>query len=546
METSPTIAQLNKKGFDDELADRVDFKLYNSDSTEARVYRDGVRAARRKKRDALEPTFDAIEDTILASKFEAEIEPSGDCNITITLPDADPLPVYTEEQKQKMNDAMHAANFERDPGSVLDEIPDDPAQLSLLDVAPDWKAKWAAMPEFNQQDLTPWQSVKINFAKHADRVAFARLIGQTITDDTRSLWHPKAEIGHFVDRHYTADEQVLPKYPIYVISKGRWESRLTIKSLEKIGVQYHVVIEPQEFPQYSAVVDSAKILVLPFSNLGLGSIPARNWVWEHSIGIGAERHWILDDNIDGFFRLHDNLKVPVSTGSTFRAAEDFVDRYTNVALAGFQYFMFAPRKAVMPPFTLNTRIYSCILIRNDLPHRWRGRYNEDTDLSIRVLKDGHCTVLFNAFLAFKMTTMTMTGGNTDELYKDDGRKKMAESLREQHPELVKIVWKWGRWQHHVHYRVFKDNRLVERPDYVPDAKANNYGMKLEFHADALATPPPVPIATPEPQPLPIPPAPITPAPTLIKVLEEFKAAGEAEIAKKKEQPKEESFSLDFT
>jgi len=28
------------------------------------------------------------------------------------------------------------------------------------------------------------------------------------------------------------------------------------------------------------------------------------------------------------------------------------------------------------------------LIRNDIPYRWRAKYNEDTDLSLRVLKDG--------------------------------------------------------------------------------------------------------------------------------------------------------------
>jgi hypothetical protein len=36
-------------------------------------------------------------------------------------------------------------------------------------------------------------------------------------------------------------------------------------------------------------------------------------------------------------------------------------------------------------------------------------------LSLRALKDGLCTILFNAFLAGKVTTLRMKGGNTDEL-----------------------------------------------------------------------------------------------------------------------------------
>ena len=31
-----------------------------------------------------------------------------------------------------------------------------------------------------------------------------------------------------------------PKYPVYIISKGRWERRLTSKALEKMDVPYRI------------------------------------------------------------------------------------------------------------------------------------------------------------------------------------------------------------------------------------------------------------------------------------------------------------------
>lgn len=272
-----------------------------------------------------------------------------------------------------------------------------------------------------------------------------------------------------------------PSYPVYIISKGRWESRFTSKAFERMNMPYRIVIEPQEYDQYAAVIDSAKILVLPFSNLGQGGIPARNWVWEHSISIGAERHWIIDDNIHSFMRVNLNNRWKADDGTIFRAAEDFTDRYENVALSGMNYKMFVPKKKSKEPFTLNTRIYSCILIKNDIPYRWRGRYNEDTDLSLRVLKDGWCTVLFNAFVADKATTMTMKGGNTESLYKlnnEDGRLLMAKSLQEQHPDVTKITRKWGRWQHQVDYRPFKNNRLIKKAGAEIPQGVNNYGMVL--------------------------------------------------------------------
>ncbi len=244
-------------------------------------------------------------------------------------------------------------------------------------------------------------------------------------------------------------------------------------------VPYRIVVEPQEFDEYSAVIDSGKILVLPFSNLGEGSIPARNWVWEHAISEGHARHWILDDNIDGFIRLNRNRKIVVDSGATFKAIEDFVDRYENIAMAGMDYRYFAPERVKMAPYLLNTRIYSCILLKNDLPHRWRGRYNEDTDLSIRFLKDGYCTVLFKAFLCNKIGTLKMKGGNTDTIYNTgDKRREFADSLQRQHPDIVKVVWRYERWHHEVNYDGFKRNELKKKKIEIPK-KINNYGMILK-------------------------------------------------------------------
>ena len=276
-----------------------------------------------------------------------------------------------------------------------------------------------------------------------------------------------------------------PKYPVYIISKGRWELRLTSKALEKMQVPYHIVIEPQEFEKYAAVIDPKKILVLPFSNLGQGSIPARNWVWEHAITTGAKRHWILDDNIRSFERMYKNRVYRVTTGTIFKVAEDFIDRYLNVPLAGFQYEMFSSARAKLPAFLLNTRIYSCILIDNSCKHRWRGRYNEDTDLSLRVLKDGDCTILFQAFICEKMsTTKKMKGGNQESLYiqndKMDGHLLMAQFLKKQHPKLVQIKWKFGRWHHQVDYRPFKKNKLIKRPGLIVSKGINEHGMKLQI------------------------------------------------------------------
>jgi len=74
--------------------------------------------------------------------------------------------------------------------------------------------------------------------------------------------------------------------------------------------------------------------------------------------------------------------------------------------------------------------------------------------------------------------MTVKGGNTD-IYQGDGRLKMAQELQQRHPDVTKITWKWGRWQHQVDYRPFKNNRPILRPGVEIPEGPNNYGMVLK-------------------------------------------------------------------
>jgi hypothetical protein len=112
-----------------------------------------------------------------------------------------------------------------------------------------------------------------------------------------------------------------------------------------------------------------------------------------------------------------------------------------------------------------------------MPYRWRGRYNEDTDLSLRMMKDGWCTVQFNQFLTGKRATQTMRGGNSAEFYDEDGTKNKSQMLADMHPDVARVVWKWNRWHHHVDYSPYKNNKLIPKDDVVYE-DYNEYGMKL--------------------------------------------------------------------
>jgi hypothetical protein len=288
------------------------------------------------------------------------------------------------------------------------------------------------------------------------------------------------------------------QFPIYIPSKGRKNCSMTSANLNRMGISHYVVVEPKEEYDYKKSLDGtlANILVLDMGykkkydlldDLGLkkstGPGPARNFAWDHSVENGHDWHWTMDDNIRSFYRLTGNMKRRIYNGAVFRVMENFCLRYTNIAMAGPAYEMFTPRKSKCPPFVTNTRIYSCNLIRNYLPFRWRGRYNEDTILSVDMLKKGWCTVQFNAFLQDKAPTQSMSGGNTDAFYVKEGTFNKSVMQVKVHPDISKLVYRFGRVHHHVDYRGFKKNKLRRKKDYIVKDGVNNYGMVLRQHGE---------------------------------------------------------------
>lgn len=271
-----------------------------------------------------------------------------------------------------------------------------------------------------------------------------------------------------------------PKYPIYIPTKGRFESRKTVRALLEIRAEFRIVIEPQEKELYSKVLDESQILILPYSEPDDSSqlVRTRNWIKQHSISEGHKRHWQLDDNIKAFYRLNNNKRHKVFSPVVFRCIEDFADRYTNVAMAGMNYMNYAIPDG-RPPYYLNSRVYSMSLVNNTLPYQWRGIYNDDTDICLRMLKDGYCTLNFNAFSGDKDATMITKGGNTPIYTQGDLRSEFTDSLIRQHPDVVKKVWRYDRWHHEVNYKPFKKNKLIRKEGLIIPDGVNNYGMTLK-------------------------------------------------------------------
>jgi len=331
------------------------------------------------------------------------------------------------------------------------------------------------MPPFIMGKVEPFSlfNVETDFSNET----LSEILGQPITDKTKSVWYPQLNrtLG---DSAWVSDSNIKPRCPIYIISKGR-PNCITAASLDRLGANYQIVVEPSEMALYQKIWGD-RVVTGDFDVNSGCSIPVRNFV--NNELANHDRYWLMDDNIEEFYIMNNNQKYVSRTDTMFRVVEDFTQRFTNVGQAGLNYHSFAKKTDQVPPYYINTRIYSCTLmyrdlegVRDDNGQMWRGRFNEDTDLSLRILKAGYTTILMNGFLAGKITTQRVRGGNTDSVYTDgDDRLGFAQSLHEQHPDCVKVTKKFGRWHHHVNYGIFKE-KPKERANY----NTFNYDLRLD-------------------------------------------------------------------
>jgi hypothetical protein len=272
--------------------------------------------------------------------------------------------------------------------------------------------------------------------------------------------------------------RIEPRYPIYIPSKARADRCLTARCLRAEGTPFFLVVEPPEVETYAAKFGRDCLLVLPFE--GVHALHrVRNWIKDHATAAGHLRHWQLDDNIYRAQRVWNGERYKCRLGLALAVVEDFTDRYENIAVSGMNYttFVIPSTTRRLPPFYHNVHVYSCSLVLNAIPHRWRRQYNDDTDLCLQVLADGWCTVLINVFSVKKVQTLTMRGGNAD-IYQADGRLRMARSLERDWPGVVTVIRRFKRAQHNVAYgwRRFATPLKLKPGIVLADLEPNEYGL----------------------------------------------------------------------
>jgi hypothetical protein len=283
------------------------------------------------------------------------------------------------------------------------------------------------------------------------------------------------------------------QYPIYVISKGRYEHNNTAKFLIKSNIDFKLVIESDEYDLYKQNIDEKYLLkVQNYSKRNCGGIPVRNFCFRDSVKNGFKAHWVLDDNIYGYELIYKSKKLRCYNPCIFTMVEDYFNLHKNIGMIGYNYSMFCIACNNPHPIIKNCHLYSSMLINNDIftdcktinkypkikngkkvkiieRGIWRGKYNEDVDLNIRCIKNGWNVISTNTIVSGKATTKTQKGGNSDTIYKDDDYSyHKTMSLVNQHPLYVECVKKYNRFHHKVDWiKLQKDypNELKLKDEY---------------------------------------------------------------------------------
>jgi hypothetical protein len=305
---------------------------------------------------------------------------------------------------------------------------------------------------------------------------------QNITEKSSYIKYPKADTFYVNDITLSNKRN---KYPIYIPSKGRWDVCKTAQYFTAIKADFYIIVEEQEYDKYLDFYPAERLLILPkefqenyetLDDLGLtkpvGPGAARNFAWEHSIQQGYDYHWVFDDNIERFFYYNDNEYSVAGDTGFLAVPERFIECYDNIGMCSIQYDKFVCKKSKNKPYVLNTRMYSMILIKNSLPYRWRGRYNEDTIISLDLLTNGISTVEFIYIQGAKMTTQILKGGNSETFYFKEGTLPKSMMLVDEYPDIAELKYKFQRWHHQVNYKQFAFN-----PGNLTEVAKTPFGFK---------------------------------------------------------------------
>jgi len=201
------------------------------------------------------------------------------------------------------------------------------------------------------------------------------------------------------------------KYPIYIPSKGRSKNVRTAILLKESNIDFYIVVEPQDYKDYQKYFSKKNILVLNKNDKGMAYV--RNFCVKHARKAGHSALWQLDDDILKYKIRKDSKRKETTAYIALSKLERIMDKYSNVGQVAHRLDAFA--FAYKGKYQINRAVYSSVLMRTNLPVKYRNDTIEDSDFSLQLLYTHKwCTIITNRVTIQTVPHNKQNGGLTEK------------------------------------------------------------------------------------------------------------------------------------
>ena len=279
------------------------------------------------------------------------------------------------------------------------------------------------------------------------------------------------------------------KYPVTILSFGRYDTNYTHKLLTKLKIRHFIFVEDKEYHLYIDKIDYTYCRLINCgsnpSELQLGSTPIRNYILNYFYEQGENRIWMLDDNIQNYQRMNNGMKLNNYDKNIFTSIEQFIEPLDNIGICSHNVGTTVKSDGQRSVIIENSKHYSSLLLKTDTEFRFKWKYNEDIGISIDYILSSKLNLCFNHMLFVKNVSGKDRGGNTDGIYQGgtyqgylNKYNYMYDKLKEMYELKIlnltkpfdtfifrKDLNKGNKPHHNINYRYIKVDNRTRFPYY---------------------------------------------------------------------------------
>jgi hypothetical protein len=216
-------------------------------------------------------------------------------------------------------------------------------------------------------------------------------------------------------------------WPIFIPSKGRAGTQKTATLLSESNVQFKFVVEPNEAAAYSQI---GRIIELPENGMGLAY--SRNFTLNHARQNSIKWFWMLDDDVNGFYKSNGKKNSRCSAAEALLEAQMILSGIPRIGQGALEYQQYS--WSAKNQLKLNSYCDVAVCINTEKTKQCTFRkevgLKEDRDFTLQVLSSGALTARASQ-IAFSAPKNGSNKGGLHDIYTKQNWEKSCSQKMEQ-------------------------------------------------------------------------------------------------------------------